>query len=96
MTFTVPVTIASTSAETEGLRNALDFDPSQAADWENAAVVGRAIGYEDAELLNILDAFAVAIWCRTNAALSKATEARIAAFMADARIVAADHRAYNG
>jgi hypothetical protein len=96
MTFTVPVTIATDAAETEGLRHARDFDPDQAADWENAAFIGRTIGYEDAELLNILDAFAIAIWRQTNTALSKATEARIAAFVADKRIVAVNHGRHSG
>jgi hypothetical protein len=78
-------------SDTTGLRCARQFDLTHAADWANAAATGRHIGYEDAELLDIIEAFAKAIYLQSETYLSRETEARISAFMADRRIVAVNH-----
>jgi hypothetical protein len=89
-------TAMSTSTETTGLRCARDFDLTHASAWQVAADTGRHIGYEDAELLDIIETFAKAIMLQSNVYLSRETEARIAAFMADGRFVAVRHDDHNG
>lgn len=84
------------AAPPAGLRHATHFDREQAQDWTWAATVGRHIGYEDVEVLNIIDLFALAILQQADVSLSRETEARISAFMADPRLVAVNHRDHNG
>jgi len=70
-----------------GLRSARMFDPEQAEEWFAYIRHGLKVGYEDRELLEIMGAFALAIQQNvSDVYLSKETEARISAFMADPRI----------
>jgi hypothetical protein len=81
---------------TTGLRCAKDCSLEQASALAQWAQAARDMGYEDEGLPDILEQFAAAIWGQREVYLSRETEARIAALMADGRVVAVNHLDHNG